>query len=308
MLSAFLLPLLAAMVGAYQLAGEAETGTIKTWLMHSISRGGVLTSKWGTAIVYVTIGMALVFLGGLAAGALAFGLHAPVLLSGQTVSIGHGLWLTLLSFLYVLVGVICILSLALLFATFTNSSLTAAIGALVVFIVMNILGAFSYFDFLKPYLFTSHLDAWQNLLDQPISWHPIVTGLITFAVYIAGLMACGLVSVPAQGHPGLDGRRGAAGGPSHRCGRLSVAGRRPCAVGSARFRRPATAAGALEPEGRELRHDAVRLGRDARPVGSLEGHRGQDAVDGGVVVALEARVHLVPGNTGEPPDDLRIGA
>jgi ABC-type transport system involved in multi-copper enzyme maturation permease subunit len=54
---------------------------------------------------------------------------------------------------------------------------------------MNILGAFSYFDFLKPYLFTSHIDAWQNLLDQPISWHPIVTGLITFAVYIAALMA-----------------------------------------------------------------------------------------------------------------------
>src|SRR5664280_765049 len=189
LLWAFLLPLLAARVGAYQLAGEAETGTIKTWLMHSISRGGVLASKWGTAIIYVTLGLVLVFLGGLAAGALAFGLHAPALLSGQTVSVGHGLELSLLSYLYVLAGVICILSLALLFATVTNSSLTAAIGALVVFIVMNILGAFSYFDFLKPYLFTSHIDAWQNLLSQPISWHPIVTGLITFAIYIAGLMA-----------------------------------------------------------------------------------------------------------------------
>jgi len=188
MLSAFLLPLLAAMAGAYQLAGEAETGTLKTWLMHSISRGGVLTSKWGTAVIYIMVGMALVFLGGLAAGALAFGLHATVLLSGQTASIGHGLWLTLLSYLYVLVGVICVLSLALLFATMTNSSLTAAIGALVVFIVMNILGAFSYFDFLKPYLFTSHIDAWQNLLRQPISWHPIVSGLTTFVIYIAALM------------------------------------------------------------------------------------------------------------------------
>ena len=189
LLSGFLLPLLASMVGSYQLAGEAETGTIKTWLMHSVSRGGVLASKWGTAIIYVTLGLVLVFLGGLAAGALAFGLHAPALLSGQTVSVGHGLELSLLSYLYVLAGVICILSLALLFATVTNSSLTAAIGALVVFIVMNILGAFSYFDFLKPYLFTSHIDAWQNLLSQPISWHPIVTGLITFAIYIAGLLA-----------------------------------------------------------------------------------------------------------------------
>ena len=87
LLSAFLLPLLASMVGAYQLAGEAETGTIKTWLMHSISRGGVLASKWGIAIIYVIIGLVLVFVGGLIGGALAFGLHAPALLSGQTVSV-----------------------------------------------------------------------------------------------------------------------------------------------------------------------------------------------------------------------------
>jgi len=186
-LSGFLLPLLASMVGSYQLAGEAETGTLKTWLMHSISRGGVLVSKWGVAVIYVVIGLALVAAGALAAGALAFGLHAH-LLTGQTVSTAQGLWLSLLSYLYVLVGVICVLSLALALATFTNSSLTAAIAALVIFIVMNILGAFSYFDFLKPYLFTSHTDAWQNLFSRPIVWHPIITGLIAFAIYIAGLL------------------------------------------------------------------------------------------------------------------------
>ena len=189
LLSGFLLPLLASMVGSYQLAGEAETGTIKTWLMHSVSRGGVLASKWGIAVIYVMIGLAVVAAGALLAGALAFGIHAPTLLSGQTVSVAHGLWLSLLGFLYVLAGVVCVLSLALLFATFTNSSLTAAIGALVVVIVMNIVGAFSYFDFLKPYLFTSHVDAWQNLLSQPIDWHPMATGIIAFAISSAVFMA-----------------------------------------------------------------------------------------------------------------------
>ena len=184
LLSGFLLPLLASMVGSYQLAGEAETGTIKTWLMHSISRGGVILSKWGVAIIYVIIGLVLVAAGGFVAGALAFGLHAPTLLTGQTVSVTHGLWLTALSYLYVLAGVICVLSLALLFATFTNSSLTAAIGALVVVIVMNILGAFSYFDFLKPYLFTSYGDGWQDLFTRPMVWTTIVKGIITFGAYI----------------------------------------------------------------------------------------------------------------------------
>jgi ABC-2 type transport system permease protein len=187
LLSAFLLPLLASMVGAYQLAGEAETGTIKTWLMHAISRGGVLASKWGVGVIYVAIGLLLVAVGALLAGGLAFGWHAPTLLSGQTVSAVQGLWLSLLSYLYVLVGVVCVLSLALLFATLTNSSLTAAIAALVVFIVMNILGAFSYFDFLKPYLFTTYIDNWRGLLRQPIDWPPIEKGLLAFAIYIVAL-------------------------------------------------------------------------------------------------------------------------
>jgi ABC-2 type transport system permease protein len=189
LLTPLLLPMLAAMAGAYQLAGESETGTIKTWLMHSISRGGVLASKWGVGVIYLAIGLLLVFLGGLAGGGLAFGLHAPVLLSGETVSAAYGLWLILLAYLYVLAGAICVLSLALFFATLTNSSLTAAIAALVVFIVMNIIGTFSYFDFLQPYLFTSHLGDWQNLLGQPIFWHPIISGLACFALSSGGLMA-----------------------------------------------------------------------------------------------------------------------
>ena len=140
------------------------------------------------AIIYVAIGLVLVFAGALLAGGLAFGLHAPTLLASQSVSVGHGLWITLLSYLYVLAGVICVLSLALLFATFTNSSLTAAIGALVVVIVMNILGAFSYFDFLKPYLFTSRIDAWQGLLRQHVEWSPILKGVLVFAIYTAVLL------------------------------------------------------------------------------------------------------------------------
>jgi len=61
---------------------------------------------------------------------------------------------------------------------------TAAIGTLVIFIVMQVLGSFSYFDFLKPYLFTSHLDAWQNLFQGTIDWGPLEKGLLAFFAYI----------------------------------------------------------------------------------------------------------------------------
>jgi len=89
LLSAFLLPLLASMAGSYQLARRGpRQAPSRRWLMHAISRGGVLVSKWGVAIIYVAIGLALVAAGALVAGGLAFGLHAPALalLTGQTVS------------------------------------------------------------------------------------------------------------------------------------------------------------------------------------------------------------------------------
>jgi len=189
LLADFLLPLLASMIGGYQLAGEAETGTIKTWLMHSVSRGGVLASKWGVAMIYMGVGLILVIVGGFVSGGIAFGLHAPLLLSGQSVSVGAGLWLTLLSFLYIFAYVACLVSIALLFSTFTNSSLTAAIAALVLVFVMGTLSDFSYFNFLRPYLFTSYTDNWQGLLSRPVDWHPIWTGLLTYAIYVAGLVA-----------------------------------------------------------------------------------------------------------------------
>ncbi len=191
LLASFLLPLLASMSGSFQLAGEAESGTIKTWLVNPVSRGGVLMSKWVAAVVYLIVGLVLVAVGGYIAGGIAFGFHAPTLLSGGTVSIAHGMGLTALSYLLVLVATLCVISLAMFFATFTNSSLTAAIAALVIVIVLNIIGSFSYFNFLKPYLFTNYFDTWQNFFRQPIDWHPIQNAILTFVVYIVVLMTAG---------------------------------------------------------------------------------------------------------------------
>jgi ABC-2 type transport system permease protein len=186
-LATFLLPLLASMSGSHQLAGEAEQGTIKTWLTHPLHRGSVLMSKWGAAIIYIAVGLALVAAGGYVAGGIAFGLHAPLLISKAAIvgtSIAGGLWLTFLAYLYVLAFAMCVLALAMLISTFTDSSLTAAIGALVVVIVLTVLGSFSYFDFLKPYLFTSYSDGWQDLFVRPMAWSGIVKGIITFGAYI----------------------------------------------------------------------------------------------------------------------------
>jgi ABC-2 type transport system permease protein len=186
-LATFFLPLLSSMSGSYAIAGEAENGTLRTMLMQPIRRGTFLIAKWFVANAYVAIGMLVMGVAALIAGGSIFGLHPITLFTGQTVGVGHAIGLTALSYLFVMVGMMAVVSLAVFFSTLTNSSLTAVAGALVLTIIMEALGAFSVFAFLKPYLYTSHFDAWTNLFRSPIVWDPIWKALINFAVWIVGM-------------------------------------------------------------------------------------------------------------------------
>ena len=190
-LATFLLPLLASMSGSYTVAGEAESGTLRTTLMQPIRRGTFLMSKWFVANVYVAIGMFIMAVAGIIAGGAFFGLHPLALFSGQTVGVGHGLGLMALSYLFVLLGMATVVSLAFCFSTLTNSSLTAVAGALVLVIIMEALQAFSVFNFLQPYLFTHYFNEWTNLLRSPIVWSPIVKAIINYVVWMVGLTGLG---------------------------------------------------------------------------------------------------------------------
>jgi ABC-2 type transport system permease protein len=186
-LSIFLLPVAAAMVAGYLIAGEAEIGTLRTILVRPVGRGSVLLAKWSVAAIYLVVILALVAAGGIVSGAFFFGLHPLSTLSGTTLSIGHSIGLMGLAYLLGLIGMLCVVSLALLLSTLTNSSLWAAGGTVALVIVVQLLTSFSYFDFLRPYTFPTHWDAWQNLFRTPIYWQPVREALINFGASIVVL-------------------------------------------------------------------------------------------------------------------------
>jgi ABC-2 type transport system permease protein len=185
----FLLPLIAAMGGASPISSEAELGTLKTWLSRPVSRGTVLLSKWTVAALYAAVGVALAIVAALVLGTLTFGIHPLVTLSGTTVSIPYALLLIAASSVLVLLGALCSLSLALLVSSFTDSSLTAAIIAIVVFTVLTILNAFSYFDFMRPYTYTTYRLVFVNLFRYPIDWTPIRHALLVYGATVGGVVA-----------------------------------------------------------------------------------------------------------------------
>jgi ABC-2 type transport system permease protein len=180
-MATFFLPLLSSMSGSYTIAGEAENGTLRTMLMQPIRRGAFLMSK-----CLLILGIAA-----LIAGGAVFGLSPVRLFTGQEVGAWHALGLTAASYAFVFVGMMCVVSLAVLFSTLTNSSLTAVAGALVLVIIMEALQAFSVFDFIQPYLFTSKFSVWTNFLSSPVEWTPVIKALINFAVWIVGTTALG---------------------------------------------------------------------------------------------------------------------
>ncbi len=183
----FLLPLAAAMVAGYMVAGEAELGTLRIVLLRPVRRGSLLLAKWTIAMAYLAVGFAIMAVGGLLFGALFFDIEPLITFSGSTVSIAEGLVLILLCCLYGLAAMACIVSLALLFSTITDSSLTALIATIVIYIVLQVLIAFSYFDWLAPWVFPHYFLEYVNFFRDPIYWEPIVKGLASFAAWSFGL-------------------------------------------------------------------------------------------------------------------------
>jgi ABC-2 type transport system permease protein len=188
MLATFLLPLLASMAGSQTVAGEAEKGTLRTTLMQPVRRSGLLVSKWLVANIYMAVGLAILGVSSLIAGAAFFGLHPLGIVSGGSMSVGASVLWSLAGYAYAMAGMLAVVSLALLLSALAESSLTAAAGALVTVIVMLVLGSLSVFDFLQPYLITSHLSAWGNFFERPLDLAPIWKGLVCFGAWGAGTL------------------------------------------------------------------------------------------------------------------------
>jgi ABC-2 type transport system permease protein len=136
----------------------------------------------------------LVAVTSLIAGVVAFGLHPLVTLSGTTMGASHALALIGVAYLLVVAGAVCSLTIALFISTLTNSSLTAATIAIAFFTVLTILNAFSVFDFMKPYTYSSYRLVFVDLFRYPIYWHPIQQALVNYGVTVgAALLASWVV-------------------------------------------------------------------------------------------------------------------
>ena len=183
------LPVAVAVVAGDSVAGEASAGTLRYLLVRPVGRTRLLVAKLIALATYVLGSVLLVAGTAYVVGVLLF----PAV-PGETISTSiSGVPLTTEEFVariagavgYVAVSMLGVGAIALFLSTFTDSPLSAALGALAALVASQVLVALGAAASVSPYLPTRYWLAWIDLFRDPIPWRDVERGLAIQAVYVA---------------------------------------------------------------------------------------------------------------------------
>lgn len=187
------IPIVLTIVAGDQIAGEANAGTFRFLLTHSVSRTRIIAAKFIVTLIYTSL--MVLFIGGLTLGLSlwAFG-------SGDLLIIRRGILVIpeaqlpehfLIAYGLATLAMFVVSSLCFLFSALTDNSIGPIIATMAVIIVSIIIISlpFELFQAIRPYLFVNYFDAWQKVFDDPIPWdvirsHVIILGGFIFAFFL----------------------------------------------------------------------------------------------------------------------------
>jgi ABC-2 type transport system permease protein len=194
----FFMPLFVSLVAGDIVAGEAAEGTLRTQLTRPVTRLKFLLSKYIVSVLYSFV--LTLFLGIFAyiLGAIVFGQGSLLQIDGDHgVSIFpkyEGIVRLLFGYCLAALGMRAIATIAFFLSTLVSNSLGPVGIAMMSLVVFTILGEIPYFDWLKPYLFTTHMQLWRDAFRVPVPLNELRTSLLALAAYV-GVFLIGSVLV-----------------------------------------------------------------------------------------------------------------
>jgi ABC-2 type transport system permease protein len=183
------MPLLVALVTGDLISGEAASGTIRLLLTKPVSRSQILGAKYVAGSMYTFLLLLWLGILALGIGRLLFG-HGDlmVLKTDELVILRDGdiLWRFLGAFLIAFLSLSVIATFSLMLSCFTDNSIGPIITSMAVIILFTIIGTIEVplFDYIKPFLFTTHMIIWRNLFDNPLPIHQIVQSLFVLVIHV----------------------------------------------------------------------------------------------------------------------------
>jgi len=182
-LSAFMLPLVAALVAGDIVANEDGNGTLKTILTRSVDRGQVFAAKALAAMTYALIAVFLSAVVATAAGVASWGFHSVRSFSGTVVPASEALLLVFAANAIYLIPLFAVVSIGVLLSTATHNSAAAVVGTIGLVILLYIVSGIPGLEGAQPYLLTQQFQNWQGLLRTPTDWAPIAHSAWVCALY-----------------------------------------------------------------------------------------------------------------------------
>ena len=185
-------PFLISLVAGDQLAGEATAGTFRLLLIRPPSRTTILFAKYITALAY-TVSI-VVFLGvlSLALGLPLFG-RGDLIVPGRVLVLipgGDVPWRLAIAFVLAIWSMWCVASLAFLFSALVENAIGPIVGTMAVIVVFLILSntPLSLFEAIRPYLFTTYVNVWQKVMEEPIPWADIASSTAILGGFSVGFL------------------------------------------------------------------------------------------------------------------------
>ena len=187
-------PFLVTLGAGDQLAGEATAGTFRLLLTRPASRSRILLAKYTTTLLYALALVAFMAVLTVGLGVVLFG-TGDLLIFGRSfvvVAESEALWRIGVAFALATWGMWTVASLAFLFSSLVENGIGPLIGTMAVIIVFYIVSNVpaDLFTAIKPYLFTSYLDLWQKMFEDPIPWNEVL-----HSVYVLGAFSIGFYAV-----------------------------------------------------------------------------------------------------------------
>ncbi|MDP1678310.1 MAG: ABC transporter permease [Bacteroidota bacterium] len=181
-------PALIALVAGDQLSGEATAGTFRLTLIRPVSRTKILNAKYIATLMYtasLVIGIALLSIG---LGIWIFGTGDLIALDKEGIVIlpeSNLIYHFLFAYVLAIWSMFVVASLAFFISSFVEN----AIGPII--ITMTIIAIFYIITFLpvesveniKPWLFTTHMNVWQQALRDPFDWDIIRDSVLILGAY-----------------------------------------------------------------------------------------------------------------------------
>lgn len=188
-----------ALVAGDVVAKEVEDGTMRTTLCRPVSRLRVLMLKFVTCVLYtftliIFIGLTALTVGLLRQGIGGFFAFQPLQQLFVLYDFGEGLTRYLASLPLLALSCTSVASLGFALSCFNMKPAAATISTLTYFMADSIFQRIPYFESLKPWFITTHIDAWYDVYRSPIPWPRMVEDFtyllaVDFTLVIIGAVA-----------------------------------------------------------------------------------------------------------------------